>query len=56
MVKRLFRRKFLGHILEEIDIEQHRLNRSLNAFDLTIMGIGAIIGVGIFVITGAAAA
>jgi APA family basic amino acid/polyamine antiporter len=56
MVKRLFRRKFLGHILEEIDIEQHRLNRSLNAFDLTIMGIGAIIGVGIFVLTGAAAA
>ncbi|HEX2769899.1 MAG TPA: amino acid permease [Geobacteraceae bacterium] len=56
MVKRLFRRKFLGHILEELDIEQHRLNRSLNAFDLTIMGIGAIIGVGIFVLTGAAAA
>ena len=56
MVKRLFRRKFLGHILEEIDIEQHRLNRSLNAFDLTIMGIGAIIGVGIFVIAGDAAA
>jgi APA family basic amino acid/polyamine antiporter len=56
MVKRLFRRKFLGHILEEIDMEQHRLNRSLNAFDLTIMGIGAIIGVGIFVLTGAAAA
>jgi APA family basic amino acid/polyamine antiporter len=55
-MKRLFRRKFLGHILEEIDIEQHRLNRSLNAFDLTIMGIGAIIGVGIFVLTGAAAA
>ena len=56
MVKRLFRRKFLEHIIEEIDIEQHRLNRSLNAFDLTIMGIGAIIGVGIFVLTGAAAA
>jgi len=56
VVKRLFRRKFLEHIIEEIDIEQHRLNRSLNAFDLTIMGIGAIIGVGIFVLTGAAAA
>jgi len=56
MVKRLFRRKFLGHILEELDIEQHRLHRSLNAFDLTILGIGAIIGVGIFVLTGAASA
>jgi basic amino acid/polyamine antiporter, APA family len=56
MPKRLFRRKFLHHILEDLDIEQHRLNRSLNAFDLTILGIGAIIGVGIFVLTGAAAA
>jgi APA family basic amino acid/polyamine antiporter len=56
MVKALFRRKFLKHILEELDIEKHRLRRSLNAFDLTILGIGAIIGVGIFVLTGAAAA
>jgi APA family basic amino acid/polyamine antiporter len=47
MVKRLFRRKFLHHILEDLDIEQHRLHRSLNAFDLTVLGIGAI-GVGIF--------
>jgi len=56
MMKRLFRRKFLEHIIDEIDIEQHRLKRSLTALDLTIMGIGAIIGVGIFVLTGAAAA
>jgi APA family basic amino acid/polyamine antiporter len=56
MVKRLFRRKVLQHLLEEIDMEQHRLQRSLNAFDLTILGIGAIIGVGIFVLTGTAAA
>ena len=56
MVKRLFRRKFIHHILEEIDIEEHRLHRALNAFDLTILGIGAIVGVGIFVLTGNAAA
>ena len=56
MVKRLFRRKVFQHLLEEIDMEQHRLQRSLNAFDLTILGIGAIIGVGIFVLTGTAAA
>lgn len=56
MPKRLFRRKFLHHILEEIDIEDHRLHRALNAFDLTILGIGAIIGVGIFVLTGTASA
>lgn len=55
MVKRIFRRKILDHILEEIDIEQHRLNRTLNAFDLTVLGIGAIIGVGIFVLTGVGA-
>ena len=56
MVKRLFRRKFIHHILEEIDIEEHRLHRALNAFDLTILGIGAIVGVGIFVLTGTASA
>ncbi len=56
MIRRFGRRKFIEHILEELDIEKHRLQRSLNAFDLTVLGIGAIIGVGIFVLTGAAAA
>ena len=56
MVRRLFRRKFLHHILEDINSEKHRLRRVLNAFDLTILGIGAIIGVGIFVLTGVASA
>ncbi len=55
-MKRLFRRKFIHHVIEEIDVEQHRLHRALNAFDLTVLGIGAIIGVGIFVLTGTAAA
>jgi APA family basic amino acid/polyamine antiporter len=32
------------------------LKRSLNAFDLTMLGIGAIIGAGIFVLTGKSAA
>jgi basic amino acid/polyamine antiporter, APA family len=56
MRQRLGRRKLLKHILEELDIEEHRLHRSLSALDLTILGVGAIIGVGIFVLTGAAAA
>lgn len=56
MLKKLFRRKFLHHLLEEIDMEEHRLHRSLTAFDLTVLGIGAIVGVGIFVLTGTAAA
>lgn len=32
------------------------LKRSLGAFELTMMGVGVIIGSGIFVITGVAAA
>lgn len=39
----------------ETDVE-HRLRRTLNAFDLTCLGIGAVVGVGIFVVTGTAAA
>ncbi len=55
-MNRLFRKKFVHHVIEEIDMGQHRLQRALNAFDLTVLGIGAIIGVGIFVLTGTAAA
>ena len=36
--------------------EGHQLKRVLSAFDLTLLGIGAIIGTGIFVLTGIAAA
>jgi len=35
--------------------EQRSLKRQLNAFDLTMLGIGAIIGTGIFVLTSVAA-
>ena len=38
------------------DVETHGLKRCLSALDLTLMGIGAIIGTGIFVLTGVAAA
>lgn len=38
------------------DVENHGLKRCLSAFDLTLMGVGAIIGTGIFVLTGVAAA
>lgn len=34
----------------------HGLKRCLNAFDLALLGVGAIIGTGIFVLTGVAAA
>lgn len=38
------------------DVDNLGLKRCLSAFDLTLMGIGAIIGTGIFVLTGVAAA
>jgi APA family basic amino acid/polyamine antiporter len=47
----MFRKKTIGHIHPESS-----LHRSLNTFDLTLMGIGAIIGAGVFVLTGIAAA
>jgi APA family basic amino acid/polyamine antiporter len=37
-------------------IDGHGLKRSLTSFDLTMLGIGAIIGAGIFVLTGKTAA
>jgi APA family basic amino acid/polyamine antiporter len=49
----LFRKK---PILENDESSGLGLNRCLNAFDLTLLGIGAIIGAGIFVLTGIAAA
>lgn len=55
IMKSLFRTKPISSIDDHAS-SPHALKRTLNAFDLTVMGIGGIIGVGIFVITGAAAA
>jgi basic amino acid/polyamine antiporter, APA family len=49
----LFRRKPLS---ADVTSEDHGLKRCLSALDLTLLGIGAIIGTGIFVLTGIAAA
>lgn len=56
MRKKLFIRKPLKADFVEIDEEFHGLKRHLGWFQLTVIGIGAIIGAGIFVITGKAAA
>ena len=45
--------KSLDHILESA--KTRGLKRQLGAFDLTMLGIGAIIGTGIFVLTSVAA-
>lgn len=54
MVKRLFARKPLGLLLEEMEGD-NRLRRVLGPVELTSLGIGCIIGTGIFVMTGVAA-
>jgi basic amino acid/polyamine antiporter, APA family len=48
--------KPLARILAQGADEQHGLKRSLGKWSLTAMGIGAIIGTGIFVLTGVASA
>lgn len=51
--------KIMGKLPIEAVLEKHNggeLKRSLGAFELTMMGVGVIIGSGIFVITGVAAA
>src|SRR5919205_4133611 len=54
MANPLFARKPLDLILEEAK-DDNRLRRILGPVQLTALGIGAIIGAGIFVATGAAA-
>ena len=56
MFQDFFRKKSISYIENlEPDASRH-LKRTLTAFDLTCLGVGGIIGVGIFVITGVAAA
>src|SRR5216110_1128940 len=54
MANQLFARKSLKVLLDEM-AGDHRLKRVLGPVTLTALGIGAVIGAGIFVATGAAA-
>ncbi len=54
MLKHLFAKKPLAMLLEELKGE-NRLRRVLGPVQLTALGVGAVIGAGIFVATGAAA-
>jgi basic amino acid/polyamine antiporter, APA family len=51
----LFRKKSISALLLESEKKGAALKKDLGAFDLTMLGIGAIIGTGIFVLTGVAA-
>jgi len=55
-LKKLFRTKDITAILREAETTNGGLRRTLTASNLVMLGIGAIVGTGIFVITGQAAA
>lgn len=56
MKDRLFKKKSLADVLRESSESSGGLKRNLTATNLVALGIGAIVGTGIFVITGQAAA
>jgi APA family basic amino acid/polyamine antiporter len=51
----LFRRRKISDLQAEV-LQDHSLRRALGPLNLTALGIGAVIGAGIFVLTGQAAA
>ena len=55
MLRGLFRTKNLDDILAAAGGPQFSLKRTLGAFNVTLIGIGAIIGAGIFATVGTAA-
>ncbi|MGW4031133.1 amino acid permease [Streptomyces sp. NPDC004838] len=50
-----FRTKSVEQSIRDTEEPEHALKRSLSALDLTVFGVGVIIGTGIFVLTGAVA-
>ena len=52
----LFRRKSLDQLVGETTDPRHQLRRTLGPFQLTMLGVGAIVGAGIFSTPGTAAA
>lgn len=55
MSSTLFRTKKVEQSILDTEEPEHALKKSLSALDLTVFGVGVIIGTGIFVLTGAAA-
>src|SRR4028118_1124055 len=49
-------RKTIDETLASTELETHKLRRNLGTFDVIVLGIGAMVGAGIFVLTGQAAA
>ncbi|MFD7990227.1 amino acid permease [Streptomyces mexicanus] len=55
MTNTLFRTKNVEQSIRDTEEPEHALRKSLSALDLTVFGVGVIIGTGIFVLTGTAA-
>ncbi|MGW0084055.1 amino acid permease [Streptomyces sp. NPDC003393] len=55
MSNTLFRTKNVEQSIKDTEEPEHALRKSLSALDLTVFGVGVIIGTGIFVLTGTAA-
>ncbi|MEU0567724.1 amino acid permease [Nonomuraea sp. NPDC005983] len=48
----IFRTKSVEQSIRDTEAPEHRLRKRLTALDLTVFGIGVIVGTGIFVLTG----
>ncbi|MZD03576.1 amino acid permease [Streptomyces sp. SID5785] len=48
----LFRTKSVEQSIRDTEEPEHALRKSLSAWDLTVFGVGVVIGTGIFVLTG----
>ena len=55
-MNQLFRTKNIERLISNANNSEHRLRKSLGPWSLAALGIGAIIGTGIFILTGTAAA
>ncbi|MBQ0825306.1 amino acid permease [Streptomyces tagetis] len=55
MSNSLFRTKRIEQSIQDTEEPEHALKKSLSALDLTVFGVGVIIGTGIFVLTGTVA-
>lgn len=56
LLTKLFRRKSLDRLVSETIAPEHQLKRALGPVHVTLLGVGAIIGAGIFSTVGTAAA
>ncbi|MGP2438355.1 amino acid permease [Streptomyces sp. JW3] len=55
MSSTLFRTKKIEQSIQDTEEPEHALRKSLSALDLTVFGVGVVIGTGIFVLTGTVA-